>query len=47
MSWWHLDETHDPALESRLVSANGHADFPIKNRSFSVFAPRCGRLGST
>ena len=26
-----LDETHDPAHTSWVVSANGHAEFPLQN----------------
>jgi fumarylacetoacetase len=40
MSWWQVDETHDPALTSWVASANGHGDFPIQNLPFGVFAPR-------
>lgn len=39
MSWWTTDETHDPARTSWVESANGHADFPIQNLPFGVFAP--------
>jgi fumarylacetoacetase len=47
MSWWRLDETHDPALTSWVESANGHGDFPIQNLPFGVFAPADGedRIG--
>ena len=34
-----LDETHDPALESWVESANGHSDFPIQNLPLGVFSP--------
>lgn len=42
-----IDETHDPALESWVESANGHRDFPIQNLPLGVFsrgeeAPRGG-----
>lgn len=37
MSWWQLDETHDPALESWVASANDHGDFPIQNLPLGVF----------
>jgi fumarylacetoacetase len=42
-----LDETHDPARQSWVESANGHADFPIQNLPFGVFSvgngePRIG-----
>ncbi len=39
MSWWTIDETHDPARTSWVVSAQGHADFPIQNLPFGVFSP--------
>lgn len=32
-----LNATHDPALTSWVVSANGHPDFPIQNLPFAVF----------
>jgi fumarylacetoacetase len=34
-----IDETHDPALISWIVSANGHPDFPIQNLPLGVFSP--------
>lgn len=35
-----LNETHDPALQSWLASANdGQTDFPIQNLPFGVFRP--------
>jgi fumarylacetoacetase len=42
-----LDETHDPARQSWVESANGHADFPIQNLPIGVFSvgnggPRIG-----
>ena len=37
-----IDATHDPARESCVVSANGHADFPIQNLPFGVFSPPGG-----
>ncbi|MCT2400195.1 fumarylacetoacetase [Novosphingobium mangrovi (ex Huang et al. 2023)] len=42
-----IDETHDPARESWVESANGHGDFPIQNLPLGVFsrggdAPRGG-----
>ncbi|HXG81692.1 MAG TPA: fumarylacetoacetase [Sphingomicrobium sp.] len=42
-----LDETHDPARQSWVESANGHPDFPIQNLPFGVFSvgngePRIG-----
>ena len=33
-----IDETHDPARESWVVSARGHAEFPIQNLPFGVFS---------
>ncbi|WP_420145945.1 fumarylacetoacetase [Sphingobium sp.] len=47
MNWWTTDETHDPARTSWVASANGHADFPIQNLPFGVFAPddQDGRIG--
>lgn len=32
-----IDETHDPALESWVASANSHPDFPIQNLPLGVF----------
>src|SRR5205809_23907 len=32
-----IDATHDPALQSWVLSANGHPDFPIQNLPFGVF----------
>jgi len=37
-----IDETHDPALTSWVVSANGHPDFPIQNLPLGVFSPSGG-----
>jgi fumarylacetoacetase len=37
-----LDHTHDPKLESWVISANGHPDFPIQNLPFGIFSPRTG-----
>ena len=42
-----IDHTHDPALQSWVESANGHADFPIQNLPLGVFSvgngePRIG-----
>jgi len=34
--------THDPARKSWVSSANGHAEFPIQNLPFGVFAPPDG-----
>jgi fumarylacetoacetase len=38
----HIDETHDPARRSWVPGANGHADFPIQNLPFGIFAPPGG-----
>src|ERR1700730_202830 len=37
-----IDETHDPRRESWVVSARGHAEFPIQNLPFGVFSPADG-----
>ena len=42
-----IDETHDPGRESWVVSARGHAEFPIQNLPLGIFstpggAPRGG-----
>ncbi len=42
-----IDETHDPARQSWVESANGHPDFPIQNLPLGVFSvgngePRIG-----
>ncbi len=34
-----LNATHDPALRCWIDSAHGHADFPIQNLPFGIFAP--------
>ncbi len=34
-----LDETHDPARESWVASAQGHAWFPIQNLPLGIFSP--------
>lgn len=39
MTWWILDETHDPARTSWVESASGHRDFPVQNLPFAVFSP--------
>ena len=36
----HPDETHDPARQSWVASANDHADFPIQNLPIGVFSYR-------
>ena len=33
-----IDETHDPARQSFVKSANGHPDFPIQNLPFGIFS---------
>ncbi len=33
-----IDETHAPALQSWVESANGHPDFPLQNLPFGIFA---------
>jgi fumarylacetoacetase len=33
-----IDDTHDPALQSWVESANGHPDFPIQNLPLGVFS---------
>ena len=43
----NIDETHDPARQSWVESANGHPDFPIQNLPLGVFTvgngePRAG-----
>jgi fumarylacetoacetase len=35
-----IDETHDPALASWVEGADGHADFPIQNLPYGIFAPK-------
>jgi len=37
-----IDHTHDPSLQSWVISANGHADFPIQNLPLGVFSPLAG-----
>jgi fumarylacetoacetase len=37
-----IDETHDPQRKSWVVSANGHASFPIQNLPLGVFSPPGG-----
>jgi fumarylacetoacetase len=34
-----IDETHDPARESWVPSARRHAQFPIQNLPYGIFAP--------
>lgn len=38
MTYHRIDDTHDPALTSWVVSANGHEDFPIQNLPLGVFS---------
>jgi fumarylacetoacetase len=33
-----LDHTHDPKLQSWVLSANGHSDFPIQNLPLGIFS---------
>jgi fumarylacetoacetase len=37
-----IDETHDPARESFVASANVHPEFPIQNLPFGIFSRRAG-----
>jgi fumarylacetoacetase len=37
-----LDQTHDPARQSFVASANGHSDFPIQNLPLGIFSPGTG-----
>lgn len=37
-----LNHTHNPATRSWVASANGHADFPIQNLPYAVFAETDG-----
>jgi fumarylacetoacetase len=39
MSWWTTDETHDPARQSWVESAQGHRDFPVQNLPYGLFSP--------
>jgi fumarylacetoacetase len=38
----HIDFTHDAQAQCWVVSANGHADFPIQNLPLGIFSPRGG-----
>jgi fumarylacetoacetase len=38
-----IDETHDPKRSSWVEGADGHADFPIQNLPYGIFAPVDGR----
>lgn len=47
MSWWQLDETHDPGARSWVEGADGHAEFPVQNLPLGLFSdgdsgPRAG-----
>ena len=33
-----IDETHDPARQSWVTSANGHPHFPIQNLPLGIFS---------
>jgi fumarylacetoacetase len=37
-----IDETHDPKRRSWVVSAQGHAEFPIQNLPLGIFSPAAG-----
>jgi fumarylacetoacetase len=37
-----IDETHDPNRRSWVVSAQGHAEFPIQNLPLGIFSPAGG-----
>lgn len=43
-----IDHTHDPAARSWVEGADAHADFPVQNLPFVVFAPAGGapRIGT-
>lgn len=47
MTWWHVDQTHDPVRKSWVESAQGHPDFPVQNLPYGVFSPQGGapRIG--
>src|SRR6266403_1311133 len=34
-----IDETHDRSRQSWVISANGHAEFPLQNLPFGVCSP--------
>jgi len=47
MSWWAIDETHDPAARCWVPSAQDHPDFPVQNLPLGLFSdgdsgPRAG-----
>lgn len=37
-----IDQTHDPVRTSWVSGADGHADFPVQNLPFGIFAPAGG-----
>ncbi|MFS0773094.1 fumarylacetoacetase [Sphingomonas sp. 1P08PE] len=37
-----IDHTHDPALNSWVAGAEGHADFPVQNLPLGIFSPAGG-----
>ncbi len=39
-----LDRSHDPARRSWVVSANGHAEFPVQNLPFGAMVPDADAL---
>jgi fumarylacetoacetase len=41
-----IDETHDARTTSWIVSANGHAEFPLQNLPLGIFSPSAGGDGS-
>lgn len=43
MTFPTIDETHDPALDSWVVGANGHSQFPVQNLPYGLFTHRGGR----
>jgi fumarylacetoacetase len=47
MTWWHVDQTHDPVRKSWVESAQGHPEFPVQNLPYGVFSPQGGapRIG--
>ncbi|MGN6356494.1 MAG: fumarylacetoacetase [Novosphingobium sp.] len=47
MTWWDIDETHDPALTSWAPGAAGHPEFPVQNLPYGLFSPAGGepRIG--
>lgn len=43
MTFPSIDETHDPALDCWVDGADRHAQFPVQNLPFGIFAHRGGR----